>query len=113
MKSVLACVAPAYSQPSPGRILGVVRDSTGAPVPGATVTITNQATGAVQTVTSSADGSYSAYVPDLPGCVACGDTMDEVRALIDEAVHLHIQSLREHNEPVPPPTVTTHKVQAA
>ncbi|PYQ12963.1 MAG: TonB-dependent receptor [Acidobacteria bacterium] len=58
--TVLACVAPAYSQPSPGRILGVVRDSTGAPVPGATVTITNQATGAVQTVTSSADGSYSA-----------------------------------------------------
>jgi len=59
------------------------------------------------------DGSFSAYVPDLPGCVACGDTMEEVRTLIDEAVHLHIRSLREHNEPVPPPTVTTHKVQAA
>jgi len=59
------------------------------------------------------DGSFSAYVPDLPGCVACGDTLEEARTLIDEAVALHIESLREHGEPVPPPSVVTHKVHAA
>jgi predicted RNase H-like HicB family nuclease len=59
------------------------------------------------------DGSYSAYVPDLPGCVACGDTPDEVRESIREAVALHIGSLREHGEPVPPPATTTWTVHAA
>jgi len=59
------------------------------------------------------DGSYSAYVPDLPGCVACGDTPKEVRKLIREAVKLHIASLREHGEPVPKPTSKTCTVRAA
>jgi len=59
------------------------------------------------------DGSYSAYVPDLPGCVACGETSEEVRRLIAEAIVLHIESLREHNEPVPPPTTTVATVHAA
>lgn len=58
------------------------------------------------------DGSYSAYVPDLPGCVSCGDTCDEVRRLIEEAVKLHIDSLRRHGEPVPPPAATTHTIHA-
>jgi len=59
------------------------------------------------------DGSYSAYVPDLPGCVSCGDTLEEVRTQIAEAVSVHIHSLRRHGEPVPPPTATTHTVPAA
>jgi len=59
------------------------------------------------------DGSYSAYVPDLPGCVACGDTPDEARRLIAEAVPLHIESLRQHGEPVPPPTTLVGTVHAA
>ncbi len=59
------------------------------------------------------DGSLSAYVPDLPGCVACGDTEDEVRRLIEEAVALHIESLREHGEPVPQPASKAHVVHAA
>ncbi|HEY2584142.1 MAG TPA: type II toxin-antitoxin system HicB family antitoxin [Tepidisphaeraceae bacterium] len=62
------------------------------------------------------DGSYSAYVPDLPGCVACvacGDTPEEVRTAIKEAVALHIESLRDHREPVPPPTAMTDVVHAA
>jgi predicted RNase H-like HicB family nuclease len=61
----------------------------------------------------AADGSYSAYVPDLPGCVSCGDTLDEVRSMIREAVELHLDSLRSHGEPVPPPTTTAWTVHAA
>ena len=59
------------------------------------------------------DGSYSAYVPDLPGCVACGDTAEEARRLIAEAVVLHVESLRRHGEPVPPPAATAATVKAA
>jgi predicted RNase H-like HicB family nuclease len=59
------------------------------------------------------DGSYSAYVPDLPGCVACGDTAEEARTLIAEAVTLHVESLRSHGEPAPPPATLTHLVHAA
>ena len=59
------------------------------------------------------DGSFSAYVPDLAGCVACGDTAAEARDLIAEAVKLHIESLRAHGEPVPPPSATVDRVRAA
>ncbi len=64
-------------------------------------------------IEKASDGSYSAYVPDLPGCVSCGDTIEEVRRLIEEAVDLHIDSLRRHGEAVPSPTATTHTVHAA
>ncbi len=50
------------------------------------------------------DGSYSAYVPDLPGCTTSGDTLDEIKANIKDAVSLYVDSLRENNEPLPPPT---------
>lgn len=59
------------------------------------------------------DGSLSAYVPDLPGCVACGDTLEEIQALICEAVALHVESLRSHGEDVPPPSARTMIVHAA
>src|SRR5215467_3409761 len=52
---------PAAAQPA-GRLAGVVRDATGAALPGATVTITNAATGASQSVTTATDGTYSAAV---------------------------------------------------
>ena len=44
---------------------------------------------------------------------ATGDTPQEARELINEAVSVHIDSLRRHDEPVPPPTATTHTVHAA
>src|SRR5512134_2546092 len=53
---------PAFAQAT-GTLSGVLRDASGSGVPGAAVTITNQATGAAQTVTSAADGSYSASLP--------------------------------------------------
>ena len=47
--------------------------------------------------------SYGAYVPDLPGCVAVGETPEEVRVLIEEAIVLHLESLREAGEVFPQP----------
>ena len=48
--------------------------------------------------------SYGAYVPDLPGCVAVGESVDEVTDLIREAIEFHIEGLRDAGEPVPEPT---------
>ena len=48
--------------------------------------------------------SFGAYVPDLPGCVAVGESRNEVLTLIHEAIARHVDSLREGGEPVPPPT---------
>ena len=56
--------------------------------------------------------SFSAYVPDLPGCVAAGDTADEVRQLMHEAIPLHVESLRSHGEPVPAPHTQVEYVEA-
>ena len=50
------------------------------------------------------DGSYSAYVPDLPGCVSCGDTPEEVKGLIREAIEMYIEDIIADGEPVPEPT---------
>ena len=44
---------------------------------------------------------YSAYVPDLPGCVAAAGTRAEAEELIREAIVLHLEFLREHGEPIP------------
>jgi len=47
--------------------------------------------------------SWGAHVPDLPGCVAVGETKDEVLRLIREAIDFHIEGLRENGLPVPAP----------
>jgi predicted RNase H-like HicB family nuclease len=59
--------------------------------------------------------SYGAYVPDLPGCIAVGETRREVLKLIREAVELHIEALREQGNPIPPPTSKSEliKIRAA
>lgn len=49
-------------------------------------------------------GNYSSYVPDLPGCVATGRTLEEVKSVMREAIAFHIEGLREDGLPVPPPT---------
>jgi predicted RNase H-like HicB family nuclease len=48
--------------------------------------------------------SCGAYVPDLPGCVAAGETREEALALIREAIELHIDDLRQSGQRVPPPS---------
>ena len=55
-------------------------------------------------VVEQGDTGFSAYVPDLPGCIAAGSTRDEVVALVQEAIEFHIQGLKEAAEPVPKPT---------
>jgi predicted RNase H-like HicB family nuclease len=54
---------------------------------------------------------WSAYVPDLPGCVAAGDTREEVETLIREAISMHIEALREEGETVPAPGSWTSLVE--
>lgn len=56
--------------------------------------------------------SYGAYVPDLPGCVAVGETLDEVRELLNEAVQFHLEGLREDGEPIPLPRSILEYVEA-
>jgi len=56
--------------------------------------------------------SFGAYVPDLPGCVAVGDTTDEVKELIREAIDLHIEDMRNRGEVVPTPTAASEYVEA-
>jgi predicted RNase H-like HicB family nuclease len=55
-------------------------------------------------VIEKAEGNYSAYVPDLPGCVATGDTVADVEEEIRSAIRFHIEGLREDGLPVPAPT---------
>jgi len=50
------------------------------------------------------DASWGAHVPDVPGCVAVGETKDEVVAVIREAIALHIDGLKREGLPVPKPT---------
>ena len=57
--------------------------------------------------------NYSAYLPDLPGCIATGKSMEEVRERMREAVDLHLEGMREDGLPIPPPTSLVEYVEAA
>ena len=52
-------------------------------------------------IVEKAEGNYSAYSPDLPGCVATGATREETEERIHEAIELHIEGLREDGFPIP------------
>lgn len=54
---------------------------------------------------------FSAHVPDLPGCIAAGSTMEETRELIREAIVFHIEGMRLHGEAVPEPTMHVERVE--
>lgn len=56
---------------------------------------------------------WGAWVPDLPGCVAAGESRGEVEQLLREAIESHIESLREHGEPVPEPSSMVGAVEVA
>jgi len=63
-------------------------------------------------VIEKAEENYSAYVPDLPGCVATGATVPEVEQEMREAIRFHIDGLKEDGLPVPQPTSIADYVEA-
>ena len=55
---------------------------------------------------------FSAHVPDLPGCIAAGESYDETLTLIREAVAFHLQGMKLHGEAIPAPTASCEYVEA-
>lgn len=64
-------------------------------------------------VIENAGGNFSAYVPDLPGCVATGTTVQETELAIREAIEFHLEGLREDGDPIPPPSSRVDYVEVA
>ena len=57
--------------------------------------------------------SYGAYVPELPGCIAVGETREEVLASIHEAIELHLEGLKDDGQPIPAPRSSGELVDVA
>jgi predicted RNase H-like HicB family nuclease len=55
-------------------------------------------------VIEKAENNYAAYVPDLPGCIATGETVEETERLIREAIEFHLRGMREDGLPIPLPS---------
>ena len=64
-------------------------------------------------VIEKAENNYSAYVPDLPGCIATGATIEEVEAQIREAIEFHLEGMREDGLPIPAPSSRVDYVDIA
>jgi len=64
-------------------------------------------------VIEKAEGNYSAYVPDLPGCISTGVTVEETEQAIREAIEFHLEGLRRDGEPVPAPSSRVDYVEVA
>lgn len=64
-------------------------------------------------VIEKADNNYSAYVPDLPGCVATGTTVEETESQIREAIAFHLDGMREDGIAIPQPASRVEYVEIA
>jgi predicted RNase H-like HicB family nuclease len=64
-------------------------------------------------VIEKAENNYAAYVPDLPGCVATGATVEETETEIREAIDLHLRGMREDGLPIPEPSSSVDYVEIA
>jgi len=64
-------------------------------------------------VIEDAGSNYSAYVPDLPGCIATGATLAETETHIREAIEFHIEGMRADSQPIPKPTSRVDYVEVA
>ena len=62
-------------------------------------------------VIEKAENNYSAFVPDLPGCVATGNTQDEALREIGEAIAFHLEGMRLAGLPIPQPSVRTDNIE--
>jgi predicted RNase H-like HicB family nuclease len=64
-------------------------------------------------VIEAAGENFSAYVPDLPGCVATGSTVEEAEGEIRQAIEFHLEGLRADNLPIPPASSRVEYVEVA
>lgn len=64
-------------------------------------------------VIENAGGNFSAYVPDLPGCIATGSTAAEAEEQIREAIEFHLEGMKEDGTPIPPPSSRVEYVEVA
>ena len=64
-------------------------------------------------VIEKAENNYAAYVPDLPGCVTTGESIEEIERQIRKAIEFHIRGLREDGLPVPEPSSRVNYVDVA
>jgi predicted RNase H-like HicB family nuclease len=64
-------------------------------------------------VIEKAEGNYSAHVPDLPGCVSTGGTVEETEKSICEAIAFHLDGMREDGTPIPPASSRVEYVEVA
>ena len=64
-------------------------------------------------VIEKAEKNYAAYVPDLPGCIATGETIEETEQQIREAIDLHLRGMREDGLPIPEPSSSVDYVDIA
>lgn len=64
-------------------------------------------------VIEDAGSNYSAYVPDLPGCIATGSTVEETESAIREAIEIHLDGMRSDNIPIPLPSSRVDYVEVA
>ena len=64
-------------------------------------------------VIEKADGNFSAYVPDLPGCVATGQSLEETETSIREAIEFHLDGMREDGLPIPTPSSRVEYIEVA
>lgn len=64
-------------------------------------------------VIEKAENNFAAYVPDLPGCVATGDTVEETEREIREAIEFHLRGMKEDGLPIPQPSVLVEYVDLA
>ena len=62
-------------------------------------------------IIETAENNYSAYVPDLPGCIAVGDTVEETEQMIKEAIEFHLEAMREDGLSIPQPTTEGNYVE--
>ena len=64
-------------------------------------------------VTERGESSWGAHAPDLPGCIAVGETEEDVLRLISEAIDAHLELMQQSGEPVPQPRMYPHLVEVA
>ena len=64
-------------------------------------------------VFEKAESNWAAYVPDLPGCISTGETLEETKRNIREAIALHLEAMDEVGEPIPEPTTDVDYVELA